>query len=290
MRLSISILFFILLLFGSSSVAYGQKSYDESHLEVSLRMVGHRILLDAGDSTSQVLPIKKEDERYRIEFASEFAVNQDNLVNIINEVMKDAKIKNGYIVELEDCNEEDIIYSYEVGQEGRSDITPCGGRDIPSSCYSILFTLKENEDQSAALTSIGPQSSQFNKLMIPLAVILFSGVFFFIWNKRKKDSIDPNIIALGEYQFDKRNTELINDNQRIELTHKEAELLLLLHDSANMPVEREVILNMVWGDQGDYVGRTLDVFISKLRKKLEADPGVKIVNIRGIGYKLVVNG
>jgi len=44
----------------------------------------------------------------------------------------------------------------------------------------------------------------------------------------------------------------------------------------------------VWGDQGDYVGRTLDVFISKLRKKLEADTNVRIVNIRGVGYKLVL--
>jgi DNA-binding response OmpR family regulator len=56
-----------------------------------------------------------------------------------------------------------------------------------------------------------------------------------------------------------------------------------------MPVERDEILNKVWGDDGDYVGRTLDVFISKLRKKLEADACVKIVNIRGVGYKLVVD-
>ena len=54
-------------------------------------------------------------------------------------------------------------------------------------------------------------------------------------------------------------------------------------------MEREVLLNKVWGDQGDYVGRTLDVFISKLRKKLEADPHVKIVSIRGVGYKMVID-
>jgi DNA-binding response OmpR family regulator len=48
-------------------------------------------------------------------------------------------------------------------------------------------------------------------------------------------------------------------------------------------------LNKVWGDEGDYIGRTLDVFISKLRKKLEADSSIKIVNIRGVGYKLVMD-
>ena len=97
------------------------------------------------------------------------------------------------------------------------------------------------------------------------------------------------MISLGAYQFDKRNSELLFENRSVDLTSKEAELLLLLYDAVNTSVEREVILNRVWGDEGDYVGRTLDVFISKLRKKLEADSSVKIVNIRGIGYKLVLN-
>jgi len=62
-----------------------------------------------------------------------------------------------------------------------------------------------------------------------------------------------------------------------------------LPNAVNTTVEREVILNIVWGDEGDYVGRTLDVFISKLRKKLEVDSSIKIVNIRGVGYKLVTD-
>jgi DNA-binding response OmpR family regulator len=97
------------------------------------------------------------------------------------------------------------------------------------------------------------------------------------------------LIPIGAYLFDKRNAELLIKDQRIELTNKEADLLLLLYTDVNTTVEREVILNMVWGDEGGYVGRTLDVFISKLRKKLEFDAKVKIVNIRGIGYKLVMD-
>jgi DNA-binding response OmpR family regulator len=75
----------------------------------------------------------------------------------------------------------------------------------------------------------------------------------------------------------------------MELTSKEADLLLVLHESANKTVEREMILKRVWGDEGDYVGRTLDVFISKLRKRLEFDPSIKIINTRGVGYKLAVS-
>jgi len=74
-----------------------------------------------------------------------------------------------------------------------------------------------------------------------------------------------------------------------QLSHKETELLSQLYSNANSVVEREVILKNVWGDDGDYVGRTLDVFISKLRKKLEPDSNVKIMNVRGVGYKLIIN-
>tara|TARA_B110000046_G_C13004434_1_gene403715 strand:- start:1725 stop:1979 length:255 start_codon:yes stop_codon:yes gene_type:complete len=77
--------------------------------------------------------------------------------------------------------------------------------------------------------------------------------------------------------------------QSIELSSKESDLLCLLSSNENKTLKREYILNVVWGDEGDYVGRTLDVFISKLRKKLEADSSLKIVNIRGVGYRFVIN-
>lgn len=101
--------------------------------------------------------------------------------------------------------------------------------------------------------------------------------------------MDPDLITIGDYQFNKRNMTLSHQDASIELTSKEADLLFLLYNSSNKTLERENILNVVWGDDGDYTGRTLDVFISKLRKKLVADSSLKIVNIRGVGYKFVVN-
>ena len=82
---------------------------------------------------------------------------------------------------------------------------------------------------------------------------------------------------------------MIFNNKKTELTGKETALLMLLYTNVNLVVEKDRILKDVWGDEGDYVGRTLDVYISKLRKKLEADPRLKIVNIRGIGYKFIVD-
>jgi DNA-binding response OmpR family regulator len=107
--------------------------------------------------------------------------------------------------------------------------------------------------------------------------------------KKNPSERDPDLILIGASQFDKRNMTLSFENKRVELSNKEAELLSLLHAYANAPVERAIILQRVWGDAGAYLGRTLDVFISKLRKKLEADASVRIVNIRGIGYKLLMD-
>lgn len=95
-------------------------------------------------------------------------------------------------------------------------------------------------------------------------------------------------ITLGKFSFDKSNLLLKHNHQHIDLSQKEAEVLDLLMASANQTIDRETMLREVWGNEGDYIGRTLDVFISKLRKKLEADDTIKIVNVRGVGYKLVV--
>ena len=200
-------------------------------------------------------------------------------------------------MEVEKCETWEVVYSFKMDDLEKSDIIPCKTRIQPNDCYSLLFTLIEARATNTALLNVTPDPSNGSKayrsqayyIIIVLLIVLISVVFFFQWKRKNKSTLDPNLIPLGEYQFDKRNTELLMEHQIIELTSKEADLLLLLYNAVNTTVEREVILNMVWGDEGDYVGRTLDVFISKLRKKLEFDSKVKIVNIRGVGYKLVMD-
>ena len=99
---------------------------------------------------------------------------------------------------------------------------------------------------------------------------------------------NSDLLMIGKYQFDKRNLLLTLGSEEIELSTKEADLLTLLYSSANNTLKRESILKIVWEDEGAYVGRTLDVFISNLRKKLGADENVKIINVRGVGYKMII--
>ena len=285
-----SLIFVCLLLLISKG--HAQDNQVNSHIDVSLRMIGHQVLLSSNDSTSRVLPIVKEKDRYRIQFENEFEFRPEELVATIDGVVKETGFAISYIVEVEQCDTGEFVYSFKVNALEQSDIIPCRGRIQPKACYSLLITLLET-NLSLSDTSYPTEGSNViaSRLyyIIGLLLVLLVMVLYFLRKRKRKSKVDPNLIPLGEYYFDKRNMELVIEQQRIELTSKEADLLMLLYNEANTTVERDVILNMVWGDEGDYVGRTLDVFISKLRKKLEFDSKVKIVNIRGVGYKLVLD-
>lgn len=94
---------------------------------------------------------------------------------------------------------------------------------------------------------------------------------------------------LGEIAYDSENFTLnYPDGDTKKLTKKEAKILLLLAQNANKVLPRDVVLNAVWGQDDYFVGRSLDVFITKLRKYLKSDESVSIENIHGIGFKLII--
>lgn len=98
---------------------------------------------------------------------------------------------------------------------------------------------------------------------------------------------DQTVFTIGNYQFDfDKQTLDFQDNTR-KLTHREAEILRLLCLHRNKVLERSTVLEKVWGDDNFFNARSMDVFITKLRKYLQNDTDVEILNVRGIGYKLI---
>jgi DNA-binding response OmpR family regulator len=93
---------------------------------------------------------------------------------------------------------------------------------------------------------------------------------------------------LGSVLFDAQERKLIINKETIDLTGTETRLLLIFAMSPNETIERSRLQKEIWEDEGVIVGRSLDMFISKLRKKLECDPNINIVVIRGKGYKLEI--
>ncbi len=102
-------------------------------------------------------------------------------------------------------------------------------------------------------------------------------------SKRERDNF-----TIGAYAFDFRNLSLGHPTGDRKLTKREAEVLRLLCMHQDQVLPRELVLNMVWGDDTYFLGRSLDVFISRLRKYLREDPRVAINNVHGVGFKLVV--
>ncbi len=98
----------------------------------------------------------------------------------------------------------------------------------------------------------------------------------------------PERLTIGRYEFDFPKQKLLIDGRETSLSHREAALLKRLVEQKNEVLERNDVLRELWGDDTFFNGRSLDVFITRLRRHLQADPQIQIVNVRGIGYKLMV--
>jgi len=110
----------------------------------------------------------------------------------------------------------------------------------------------------------------------------------FLKRSHKHVVIDKTIYTVGKYQFDHKNFLVFNETEKISLTQREAELLKLFLDNKNVVMKREEILKSLWGNDDYFLGRSLDVFISRLRKILANEKGITIENLHGIGFKFNV--
>ena len=102
-----------------------------------------------------------------------------------------------------------------------------------------------------------------------------------------KTEKDDAVNMIGEYSFDSKRQILIHKDEKISLTTKESELLELLFRHRNEILERNFALKSIWIDDNYFNARSMDVYITRLRKYLKKDPAVKILNIHGKGYRLI---
>ncbi len=108
--------------------------------------------------------------------------------------------------------------------------------------------------------------------------------------RSKKNKAENKIYTVGKYQFDSINYEIIWDTEKTTLTQREADLLKLFIQNPHKVLKREDILKALWGTDDYFMGRSLDVFISRLRKILSKDSNIVIENLHGIGFRFEVKG
>lgn len=260
----------------------GNDDFDFAKREVLLRRIGHEILLQSGDSKSRVLPIKKITENeYQIRFENELTFQTDSLLNITQRLLAKDPFARDYVVNVLNCANSSVAYGFAISKNKKDDIVACNGRKQPIACYTINIKFKPT----------GITTAKNGYILGSLSILAFVGFIFLRLDKPRKAlpaSEQTNMFTLGSVLFDAKNRKLTMDGKTIDLTGTENRVLFIFASSPNETIERSRIQKEIWEDEGVIVGRSLDMFISKLRKKLELDPNVKIVVIRGKGYKLEI--
>jgi DNA-binding winged helix-turn-helix (wHTH) protein len=349
----ISIVMLLVFFTTSSFRNYSDRDLRTKQVNLIIRQIGHRLLLQAGDSTSRVLPVTEIKEgTFVLKFEKELNFNHDSLMMLSQGLLPKTLFPSGYTVTVHDCRKGGIVYGFQLNNTA-PDILACSGRSEPPGCYTIEFTfpdfyenVKQKKTDIDHLTGLvkNPQEfhpkpgelkttsfdyniNQLTKTKVepreinpkhggskkktseyPLRNVVFGGVLVLLCVtllvgrfgkivkpaavQAQSNAVTKEMIAesasLGKFLFDVKTQRLLLGCAVIPLTDKESKVLELLHKNFGDLITRETLMQEVWINEGVITGRSLDMFISKLRKKLSTDPDVRITNIHGKGYRLEI--
>lgn len=286
---TVTFLVMILLIFfalekvtgNNDSVRFSEK------VNLALRRTAHLLLVENGDSTSRITPVQQQD-------ANTFIIQIDNLFDydklpdLLQKSLIMHQIERGYNVSVLRCENSTIALGYNYQDLNQKEGIPCRGRKLDAGCYTLKVSFYP-ETKTASATG--------NWWIFPVGSLL-AGLGFIVWKRSKKDEkvidnhsnneIDDKI-NFGNSSFDMTNLILVSEYKTYNLTYREAKLLHLFINNKNKVLERDFILKSVWEDEGIIVGRSVDVFVSRLRKMLSEDLHVKISAVHGVGYRLEVS-
>ncbi|MDR6803904.1 DNA-binding winged helix-turn-helix (wHTH) protein [Dyadobacter sp. BE34] len=257
------------------------------NVNLSLRRTVDLLLRANGDSLSQIPPVKQTD-------ANTFSVQMDHMFDYdklpetLQRSFNSYHIDRPYSVAVLNCETGKVSLGYQFFDLNQPGGVPCRGRSREAGCYTlqVRFTPEAAKPQAAG-----------NTWLLITAGGTLAGLGFIAWTRsrhKKRHETEPqeaphSRIAFGNSWLDTANQALYNSQATHTLTFREAKLLTLFVRNINQVLERDAILKSVWEDEGVTVGRSVDVFVSRLRKMLAADPQVKITAIHGVGYKMEVH-
>jgi DNA-binding winged helix-turn-helix (wHTH) protein len=269
-----------------------KSEYDKAREEMVMRKIAHEVLRYTGDSSS-VLPsiLHPQINEYLIPFSTGFAFKPDSLVPIIDTILARYGMPSDYMVHVSVRSSGKVVFGYAMSENEQTSIVPCLGREQPAMPYTIQLQFPEKP---------APVKGYW---MACIGLLLAGGGWLFYRRQQLRKQIpvsteqepatqqqETGQFRLGQFLFRPAQQLLIFAEQEIILTSKEAKLLQIFAEQPNTVIDRNRLQKEVWEDEGVIVGRSLDVFISRLRKKLEADPAVKLSNIHGKGYRLELGG
>lgn len=318
-------------------------------VNILIRLIGHQLLLQSGDSMSRVLPVTEVREgTFLLQLEKQLFFSHDSLIALSQRFLPKSRFPSGYTVTVHDCFTASIIYGFQINHT-TPDLLACQGRHEPAGCYSIEFAFADfykpaepeqvrikkpkkptieisdteatntetarvaetnllaEEVQSSEVMNLNPKGEGleastnsyplvnliYTSMLISLGVTLVLARFRLFPNPNAMDQVEPvaeesliPLPSLGKFQFDVKGQRLLFGSEVITLTEKECRILELLNSTFGELVTREILMQKIWINEGVITGRSLDMFVSKLRKKLSGDPDLRITNVHGKGYKL----
>ena len=275
----------LLLCGGVPSTLSGQAvPLENEKINLALRRMADQLLRASGDSVSRIPAIERSGETsWRVMMEQRF--EYDSLPTALQAAVVRYDIEATYQVAVKRCDNHKLDLGFFQKDFVQDSTVPCMGREEPEGCHYIEVTFIPFEPRKTFWAS--------TSLLVLLTLVTGSGAL--MWY-RKSETPDEHVSAMeeqdwivfGKSRINKSGQELECNGQRLSLTYREAKLLKLLASHADQVLERDFILNEVWGDEGIQVSRSIDMFVSRLRKKLSADKTTSIVAVHGVGYRLEI--
>lgn len=252
----------------------------QENINLTLRQVADRMYRLCGDSTSQIPAVRRRGtSNYSVKLTSHLVY--DSLPRLLERSLRQHGISDRYTVTIRPCDSEEILLGY-ISADVQSGVVACTGRDIERNCQELTVSFLP-----VGKASVLP-------LIASLLLIAIGGWFVYQYRSPALQPVAKapipadRLVTIGQSQYDPHNLSITVLGKSQQLTYRENKLLGYFIDHANQVLTREALQSHVWEDEGVIVGRSLDVFISRLRKLLKPDEQLRITNIHGVGYKLEV--
>ncbi len=256
-------------------------------INLALRRTADGLLRASGDSTSRIPAIEQTAQNvWQVRLEQPFQYEQ--LPALLQASLDLHGIQQPYNVAVRQCADATIDLGYhQLDFLQNKNMVPCGGRQAPSGCHYIEVTFLEMTPK---------QWTWLGKTGLFLFLLSSLSVFFYL--KRKKTQAleraenisqgENSWLHFGNSRLDLSNQTLVFGSTAQSLTFRETKLLQVFASHPNQLLERDFLLQEVWANEGILVGRSVDVFVSRLRKKLQPDPTLSIVAVHGVGYRMEV--
>lgn len=261
---------------------YKINNFSPEKINLALRRTADALLRLSGDSTSRIPAIEqKGNSVWQVRLEQTF--NYDQLPALLQSSLDVHGIKRPYNVSVRRCDDGSIDLGYNYLDFSENNGVACRGREKPVGCHYIEISFLSDLNSNPLLVEKGL-----------FFLVIIGGIAGFWLFRRQKIKPLPaekdttNFKIFGNSQLDVTNQILLCNGVKHSLTFRETKLLLLFVTHSGQLMERDSIIQQVWADEGVLVGRSVDVFVSRLRKKLADDTSVVLAVVHGIGYRMEV--